>query len=320
MDLLASSGRSSDARICCSSTGRRDRPTPNVIDAGPCDQTHALKDGTDVRSLRCLLVAFISAVGACGDRSHAAKTALQTTASESVPATTRPTADTSIIRSIGVASDAGDTASTRYGKHETPRRIASPECRPTGIALCVVDTAETLFSVDCCIADQRQTKWLVFAARDDSMQLFVESPANPFLTMWPNNAAGAGTETSGSIDASWMRARFPTAGTYVFTASLEAGGRTPYELRVAPVVARGASQPMGTAATLTLTAPPRSEIAVAPHAMIPDDTAALRRFAVPPGRYRVLLVRDTLYEACRLPCREWSRFTLRPGQSVTIGP
>ena len=269
---------------------------------------------------RVLTIAAIAALVACRGRTDAANAGTQTRASDSVQVTQRPIADTAIIRAVGVPSDSGDTASTRYGKHETPRRIASPECRPTGIALCVADTAETVLSVDCCMADQRQTKWLVFAARDDSMQLFVESPANPSLMMSPNNAAGAGAEHSGGVDGSWMRARFPTAGTYVFTASLEADARTPYELRIAPVLATQASQPTGAAATLTLTGPPRSEIAVAPHAMMPEDTSALRRFAVRPGRYRVLLVRDTLYEACRLPCRHREEFVLRPGQSAAVGP
>lgn len=230
--------------------------------------------------------------------------------------------DSRIVRSAGVPSDPDDTARTRYGKHETPRRVASPECRPSGIALCLSDTAETLFSVDCCIEDQRQSKWLVFAARDDSLQLFVETASNAFLTMSPPNAAGAVAEGSGNVDATWLRARFPASGTYVYTASIETNNNAPYELRMAPVIATTASLPTGTAATLTLIGPRRSHIAVAPHAMMPavDDTASLRRFAVRPGRYRVLLVRDSLYEACRLPCRHLETFTLGAGQSVTLSP
>ena len=234
----------------------------------------------------------------------------------------RGQADSRIVRSAGVPSDPDDTARTRYGKHETPRRVASPECRPSGIALCLSDTARTLFSVDCCIADQRQAKWLVFAARDDSLQLFVETASSAFLMMSPPSAAGAGAETSGNVDATWLRARFPASGTYVYTASIEAVNNAPYELRIAPVIATSASLPTGRTATLTLTGPRRSHIAVAPHAMMPaaDDTAGLRRFAVGPGRYRVLLVRDSIYEACRLPCRHVEAFTLRAGQSVTVVP
>jgi len=261
------------------------------------------------------LVAFLATLLACSSRTDA-----QSASGAKAPAS-RPVRDSEIIRSAGVPTDPDDTAPTRYGKHETPRRIESPRCRPGGIALCLKDTAETRYSVDCCIADQRQTNWLVFAARDDSLQLFLTHAFQTYLTMSPPNAAGAGAETSLGVDAWWLRARFPASGTYVYTASIESDTNAPYELRVAPVVSTGASLPMGTSATLTLLGKRRSQIAVAPRALMPaDDSAALRRFAVPPGRYRVLLVRDTLYEACRLPCRQRKTFTLRAGHSVAITP
>ena len=135
-------------------------------------------------------------------------------------------------------------------------------------------------------------------------------------------AVGRGQADSRIVDATWLRARFPASGTYVYTASIEANNNAPYELRMAPVIATSASLPTGRAATLTLIGPRRSHIAVAPHALMPaaDDTASLRQFAVRPGRYRVLLVRDSLYEACRLPCRHLEAFTLRAGQSVTVTP
>lgn len=139
--------------------------------------------------------------------------------------------------------------------------------------------------------------------------------------MSPPNAAGAGAESWRGLDASWLRVRFPANGTYVFTANIEADAKSPYELRVVPVISTGASRPTGAAATLTVTGPRHSQIAVAPRTLMPaDDTAGVSRFAVTPGRYRVLLVRDTLYEVCRLLCRHRTTVTLRAGQSVTITP
>ena len=150
---------------------------------------------------------------------------------------------------------------------------------------------------------------------------FLEPPHDAYLTMSPANAAGASAETSLGVDASWLRARFATAGTYVFTAGIESDSAAPYELRVATVIATGASQPTGKAAGLTLGGRRQTRVVVAPQSMMPkDDTAALRRFAVKPGVYRVLLVRDTLYAACRLPCGHRTVFALRPGQSATINP
>ena len=273
------------------------------------------------RSTGCVAIVLVTILAACARRTDDARTVHQ--GPEASPAQTAAAlpADTDLVRGVGVPTFSDDTASTQYGKHETPRRIASPECRPRGIALCIADTARILFSVECCAADERQTKWLVFAARDDSLQLFLEPAGGAFVRMSPHNAAGAGTETSQGLDASWMRARFPATGTYVVTAGIEADSSVPYELRVASVLATGASQPMGTAATLTLSGPPDALIAVAPLAMrLPEDSSELRRFAVPSGEYRVLLVRDTLYEACRIPCRRRERFVLREGQVATISP
>ena len=229
-------------------------------------------------------------------------------------------ADTEIVRGPGVPTDSDDTASTRYGKHPSPRRIASPGCKPQGFALCLQDTATVAFS-ECCAPDERLTNWLVFAAAQDSMQLFLEPSPDAYLSMLPPSAAGAVAETSRGVDASWMRARFPAAGTYVFTAGIEADTATRYELRIASVIANRASDPIGATATLTLTGPHKAKIAIAPQSMMPArDTMALRRFAVGPGTYRVLLVRDTVYAACRLPCAHHTVFALGAGQSVTIAP
>ena len=142
-----------------------------------------------------------------------------------------------------------------------------------------------------------------------------------YLTMSPANAAGATAETALGVDASWLRARFPAAGTYIFTARIESESAAPYELRIAPVAATGASRPIGAAAQLTLSGGKKAAIAIAPLSMMPGgDTAALRRFAVKPGLYRVLLVRDTLYSACALPCAHPTTFTLKRGQAVAIAP
>src|SRR5690242_4618967 len=95
--------------------------------------------------------------------------------------------DTDVVRGLGVPTDRDDTLGTRYGKHEAPREVAAPDCRPGGIALCVTDTATTVRSVECCMADQRETRWLVFAAAGDSMQLFLY-PDGSYLDMDPPSA------------------------------------------------------------------------------------------------------------------------------------
>jgi hypothetical protein len=247
-------------------------------------------------------------------------TARPTTSSVAATASGSDLADTEVVRHAGVPTDPDDTAATHYGKHETPRRLTNPACRPQGPALCLRDTAATVYSVDCCMANERRTSWLIFAAARDSTQLFLDPPTGTYLTMAPANAAGAITETALGVDAPWLRARFPVSGAYVFTAGIESEEPILYELRVAPVVTTGASQPIGASAILTLIGAHKA-IAVAPRSLMPsDDSNAMRHFAVKPGRYRVLLVRDTLYVACALPCVHSTVFALRAGQTVAITP
>jgi len=235
-------------------------------------------------------------------------------------AQSRAVADTEIVRGAGVPTDADDTAATRYGKHETPRGVPTPACRPRGVALCLADTARRVYAVNCCAPDERQTDWLVFAAARDSIQFFLRPSMGGYLRMSPASASGASAETSRAVDASWLRARFPALGSYVFTAAFESEMVIPYELRVAPVITTGASQPIGAAASLTLRAKRRTLIAVAPHSMISRDAAEMKSFAVKPGTYRVLLVRDTLYTACALPCVHLTIFTLKAGEAVAVAP
>lgn len=169
--------------------------------------------------------------------------------------------------------------------------------------------------------DERQTVWLVFAAARDSMQLFVSALSNAYLAMTPRSAGGYFKEHSQGVDASWVRASFPHSGTYLFTASLEADGPTPYELRVAPVISTGATRPTGASATLTLGNDTSTHFAVSPASLASQlGASTFEQFSVRAGRYRVLLVRDTNYVACRAPCTDRRPFILRPGTVATVAP
>ena len=270
-----------------------------------------------VKNGAALIVAVCLA--ACGSRRDGVRQAGLPTL-DSVALAAANAADTGVVRGPGVPTDHDDTLATRYGKHEAPRDVPTPECRPTGIALCVTDTATTVRSVECCMADQRETRWLVFAAAGDSMQLFLY-PDGSYLDMDPPSAEQYVAEHSGGADASWIRPRFPHAGAYVFTAGIGSDDPVEYDLRVAPVIARGASRPIGKSATLTITGRPSSKVVIAPASMVgSSDSSALRPFAVTAGTYRVLLVRDTAYVGCRLPCSTPRRFTMRPGTAVTLSP
>ena len=268
------------------------------------------------------LIALIvtACLEACGTSHDHVQPQGHATADSGSRAVTSVVADTTIVRGPGVPTDPDDTLGTRYGRHEAPRAVQAPECLPHGIAQCITDTATTVRSVECCMSDQRETRWLVFAAAGDSMQLFLY-PDGSYLDMEPPSAGHFVAEHSRGSDATWIRPRFGHSGAYVFTVGIESDDPVEYDLRVLPVIARGASRPIGKSATLTIAGKPSSKVAIAPVSMAASlGSAARRAFAVPAGAYRVLLVRDTAYYGCKLPCSAPRRFSIRPGTAVTFTP
>ena len=231
-----------------------------------------------------------------------------------------PAADSDIVRSIGVPSEPDDTMGAADARHETPRPIAAPACLPAGIALCLDDQTRTRVG-GVSGAAARETQWIVFAAANDSMQLFAANP-RASISMTPHSAAGFSAETSGQVDAPWIRPRFPHAGTYVIIASIPSSASdstVPDQLRIIPVVARGASRPIGVSATLQLAGDSSVRIVIAPASMVESIPAPrLEPFAVRPGTYQVLLVRDTTYVTCRLPCASRGTVVLHAGQHVAL--
>lgn len=232
-------------------------------------------------------------------------------------------ADTQHVHGTGVPTAPDDTLGTQYGKHWGPARmLPAPRCRPHGFAICLIDTARTVRSgvvEGGGFPDQRVTEWLVFAADHDSLQVFIVPDSASYLWMLPASAEGFRAEHAIN-DASWIRARFPHAGTYVYSAHTTSDTAIRYELRIAPVVATGATWPTGGAATLTVDG--ADSAAIVPAAMAHDIDAepTWRWFAVPPGTYRVLLVRDSVYVTCALPCRTPRRIVLRPSQAIVVRP
>jgi hypothetical protein len=270
----------------------------------------------------CILVA-IGGCSASGSDGRSASSDTTGSATELV-ARARVAADTEVIRGPGVPTAPDDTLGTMYNKHQGPARILpAPDCLPRGFAFCISDTARTHMSYDVeegGIPDERTTDWLVFAAERDSMQVFIAAQHGAYLWMSPASAAGFVAEHAIN-DASWIRARFAHRGTYVFSVRISSDSAVAYELRVAPVIATGASRPIGRSATLTLQTDSAARVAVAPAAMLrqPSDSA-WRSFAVKPGTYRLLLVRDSAYLVCKLPCQRPERVIMHPAESVSVRP
>jgi hypothetical protein len=200
--------------------------------------------------------------------------------------------------------------------------LTAPPCRPQGAAICLSDTARTVRSgvvESGGFPDQRESEWIVFSAARDSLQVFIVPDSASYLWMSPESAAGFRAEHAIN-DASWIRARLAHAGTYVFSAQITSDTAIQYELRVAPVIATGASWPTGGAATLTIDGTDSAAIVPAAMAQGINADSTWRRFAVPPGTYRVLLVRDSVYVTCALPCRTPRRIVMRPSQAALVRP
>jgi hypothetical protein len=127
-----------------------------------------------------------------------------------------------------------------------------------------------------------------------------------------------------SLDQYWLRYRFPETGTFVFSNRIGSDTAYAYQLRLISAVATAATRPIGRKATIELPGRARDRIAIAPEALAAGlgDSAIARRHAVRPGLYRVLLVRDSVYVVCSLPCTNPSRVVLKDGirTTVTIAP
>src|SRR6476646_67822 len=97
---------------------------------------------------RSLLIAVSFAALSCGrNEAHSAADTAQTSNVVTARGAAREPADTEIVRNLGVPTDADDTASTHYNKHQTPRRLSNPACWRQGPAMCLRDPATTIYSV-----------------------------------------------------------------------------------------------------------------------------------------------------------------------------
>lgn len=130
-----------------------------------------------------------------------------------------------------------------------------------------------------------------------------------------------GTLLGGPRDSP-VSVRFPRAGAYRLEAAIQ--GPTdpnglPYTLRVLPAATRSDSlgdalRPTGARARLTIDGMTSGFVALIPDAVAqtvgPGDYG---NWAFWPGDYSILLVRDTLYRICRLPCARVDSVVLKPG-------
>lgn len=223
--------------------------------------------------------------------------------------------DTALLLTAGVPTDPDDTAKASYARRDAPRVIPLPACEPAGPAICIRDTATVSLPDD--NFPEWDSNWLVFATNRDSLQFFA-APGMPVMDRV--SAQGFVGEKTPGLDQYWLRYRFPETGTFVFTNRIGSDTAYAYQLRLIPTVSTAATRPIGRKATIELPGRERDRIAIAPEALAAGlaDSAVARRHAVRPGLYRVLLVRDSVYVVCRLPCTNPHRVVLKDGTRTSI--
>lgn len=176
--------------------------------------------------------------------------------------------------------------------------------------------------------------WVVFAGSGDSLA----------FSGWPDTAAADSTvafAVGGAIvtlfteDASGgtftrpapspVSIRIPVAGSWSLTVGLSGdvdNRGTPYVLRIVPVklghtALAARLKPTGQRARLTTVGDSTRFIALIPNSiaaeLAPKDYGA---WQIRPGDHEVLLVSDTLYRVCKLPCAKLDSIVLKPGAHV----
>lgn len=177
--------------------------------------------------------------------------------------------------------------------------------------------------------------WIVFAQSKDSFAFWsaadtlgasadireLLSGAELLLSIVKPSAAGS---LAGPTDSP-LGVRFPASGAYRLQAAVQ--GPTdprglPYSLRVLPVVTgadsfAGALRPTGSRARLIIDGMESGFVALIPNSVAGRiGPTEYSRWAFWAGDYSVLLVRDTLYRMCRMPCDRLDSVVLKPGDVV----
>lgn len=170
-------------------------------------------------------------------------------------------------------------------------------------------------------------RWILFPAANDSLEFYAAPVALGLLPYAPNivmlqlqmAAKGIWRETlRGVTDAPFVRYRFLAAGTTVLEFTFEGGvlgdPGNAFDVRVVQIAASPASRLARARARLTIGGDSTERVAIVPASVGAHFTATdYRAWAVSPGDYGVLLVRDSLYEMCKLPCARVDAVHLRDG-------
>ena len=185
-------------------------------------------------------------------------------------------------------------------------------------------------------SDDLGLAWIVFASIGDSVSAVVTVDSTPPLDhalvgiALERSVTGGGwfERLPGTHElAPYVHARFSQSGAYRLDIGISGTNATtvPYTLAIRRSGRSGSLQPTGKRASLQLVGDTAATFALIPNSVSADSNGDLTSWGVKPsspanGRYAVLLVADSLYRVCRLPCRVSKMIVLEPGATARWSP
>jgi hypothetical protein len=191
--------------------------------------------------------------------------------------------------------------------------ILADGCEPTPTVICYLDTARVRLTGD--NPEQYPDRdWVWFASAGDSIE--ISGPAGASV------ATVIGQERDSlNHTAPYFRHRVARSGVLEVSLTLfQADGDTPYPFRISrsESASNPSLRPTGQTATLSVVSRHEAdEFSLVPLSVVATvrDRSQWRIVARP---YKVVLVSDSLYELCRLPCASPQIVKLTPFASVVV--
>ncbi len=231
-------------------------------------------------------------------------------------------------RRVDAPRQPGTQLPTPVAASDTSPLLSVTGCHVSPSVLCVQDTAVVSEDPRTGLSGV-EARWIVFGANGDSVQYSARPNQRDPRGEGARISSNIGQEKDASTNtAPYLRRRLASDRIVLFDLSFDnpgndevLGDTVKYTLRVRR---EGPEQPAslrltGQRANLTIVSPrpEEDEISLIPVALasrVGDPTP----WIVYAGTFRVLLVPDSLYQVCLLPCTQPDTVALRPGTTASV--
>jgi hypothetical protein len=207
-----------------------------------------------------------------------------------------------------------DRSGWRLSWHEVAKPETPPPCDQ---AVCLADTVKENLPSDGWTAPYAQ--WLLFGSKGDAVDAYAvssETSIAPLVSVFSYGHQQQWQDHLPGLTAPFIHFTFPRPGAYVMEVALDGADLgSAYEMRFVRATPSWLhSSPQ--VAALTILADSNARFSVRPSGMI--DSVPEMDWAVPPGSYRLILGRDSIYTVCRIPCGEPRVITAQVGKPAIL--